>query len=66
MFEDLVREYIPSLHLKLDCLGLISMISLSWFLTLFLRYVDNILYFVVTLCAGGILVKASFVQVKVG
>ncbi|ELT95953.1 hypothetical protein CAPTEDRAFT_186677 [Capitella teleta] len=39
VFEDLVCEYIPELYQKLDCLGLISMISLSWFLTLFLSVI---------------------------
>ncbi|XP_041366492.1 TBC1 domain family member 9-like [Gigantopelta aegis] len=36
VFEDLIKEYLPSLHQKLDTLGLLSMISLSWFLTIFL------------------------------
>ncbi|XP_064634250.1 TBC1 domain family member 9B-like isoform X3 [Lineus longissimus] len=36
VFEDLIREYLPDLHDKLDDLGLLSMISLSWFLTIFL------------------------------
>lgn len=36
VFEDLVKEYLPNMHKKLSSLGLISLISLSWFLTLFL------------------------------
>ncbi|XP_066287843.1 TBC1 domain family member 9-like [Branchiostoma lanceolatum] len=36
VFEDLTREYLPQLYDRLDELGVISMISLSWFLTLFL------------------------------
>ncbi|CAL1535440.1 unnamed protein product [Lymnaea stagnalis] len=36
VFEDLISEYLPSLHLKLETLGLLSMISLAWFLTIFL------------------------------
>ncbi|XP_046333198.2 TBC1 domain family member 9-like isoform X1 [Haliotis rufescens] len=36
VFEELIRDYIPSLYQKLDTLGLLSMISLSWFLTIFL------------------------------
>ena len=32
-----MKEYIPSLHQRLESLGLLSMISLSWFLTVFLR-----------------------------
>lgn len=31
-----MEDYLPSLHQKLARLGLLSMISLSWFLTLFL------------------------------
>lgn len=38
VFEELIKENIPSLHKQLEDLGLISMISLSWFLTIFLRY----------------------------
>lgn len=40
VFGELVKEYIPSLHQRLESLGLLSMISLSWFLTVFLRSVD--------------------------
>ncbi|RUS90405.1 hypothetical protein EGW08_001810 [Elysia chlorotica] len=36
VFEDLILEYLPSLHDKLETLGLLSMISLAWFLTIFL------------------------------
>ncbi|XP_078682548.1 TBC1 domain family member 9-like isoform X1 [Branchiostoma floridae x Branchiostoma belcheri] len=36
VFEDLTQEYLPQLYDRLDELGVISMISLSWFLTLFL------------------------------
>ncbi|KAK6973003.1 TBC1 domain family member 9B [Biomphalaria glabrata] len=36
VFEDLISEYLPSLHTKLETLGLLSMISLAWFLTIFL------------------------------
>lgn len=36
VFEDLISEYLPSLHDKLETLGLLSMISLAWFLTIFL------------------------------
>ena len=38
VFEELIKEYLPNLHSKINLLGLLSMISLSWFLTLFLRY----------------------------
>ena len=38
VFEDLLEELLPMLHAKLEHLGLLSMISLSWFLTIFLRY----------------------------
>jgi len=37
VFEDLVRAYLPDLHEKLANFGIVSMISLSWFLTLFIR-----------------------------
>jgi len=37
VFEELIRENLPELHTKLETLGLLSMISLSWFLTIFLR-----------------------------
>ncbi|XP_061166989.1 TBC1 domain family member 9-like isoform X2 [Saccostrea echinata] len=36
VFEDLINENLPALHQKLEVLGLLSMISLSWFLTIFL------------------------------
>lgn len=36
VLDELVREYMPELHLKLAPLGVLSMISLSWFLTIFL------------------------------
>ncbi|XP_043925526.1 TBC1 domain family member 9B isoform X2 [Protopterus annectens] len=36
VFEDLTREYIPQLYEKMQELGVISTISLSWFLTIFL------------------------------
>jgi hypothetical protein len=36
VFEDLIAENLVLLHEKLETLGLLSMISLSWFLTLFL------------------------------
>lgn len=39
VFGELVKEYIPSLHQRLDNLGLLSMISLSWFLTVFLSVI---------------------------
>ncbi|KAL8560078.1 hypothetical protein ACOMHN_041547 [Nucella lapillus] len=39
VFGELVKEYIPSLHQRLDSLGLLSMISLSWFLTCFLSVI---------------------------
>lgn len=36
VLDELVREYMPELHEKLAPLGVLSMISLSWFLTIFL------------------------------
>ncbi|KAG9508510.1 TBC1 domain family member 9, partial [Fragariocoptes setiger] len=36
VLEELVQEYMPELHQKLSPLGVLSMISLSWFLTIFL------------------------------
>lgn len=36
VLDELVREYMPELHQKLAPLGVLSMISLSWFLTIFL------------------------------
>ncbi|KAK7490764.1 hypothetical protein BaRGS_00017993 [Batillaria attramentaria] len=39
VFAELVKEYIPSLHQRLESLGLLSMISLSWFLTVFLSVI---------------------------
>lgn len=38
VFEELMNENLPALHQKLEVLGLLTMISLSWFLTIFLRY----------------------------
>lgn len=39
VFEELVEMFIPSLGQKLDRLGLLSLISLSWFLTIFLSVI---------------------------
>ncbi|XP_043273772.1 TBC1 domain family member 9 isoform X2 [Venturia canescens] len=36
LLEELAAEYLPSLHAKLGELGVIRVISLSWFLTIFL------------------------------
>lgn len=36
VFSDLAKEHIPEIHNKLDDLGLLNMVSLSWFLTLFI------------------------------
>ncbi|XP_076068621.1 TBC1 domain family member 8/9 isoform X2 [Oratosquilla oratoria] len=36
VLEDLILDHMPSLHATLSRLGVISLISLSWFLTLFL------------------------------
>lgn len=36
ILDDLTGKFLPSLHAKLDDLGMINMISLSWFLTIFL------------------------------
>uniref|UniRef100_T1JBL6 TBC1 domain family member 9 n=1 Tax=Strigamia maritima TaxID=126957 RepID=T1JBL6_STRMM len=36
VLEDLMRDHLPELHQKLDSFGLIGMISLAWFLTIFL------------------------------
>ena len=36
VFEELIREHLPGLTRQLEDLGLLTMISLSWFLTLFL------------------------------
>ena len=38
VFEDLTRDHLPELYDHLMELGILNMISLSWFLTLFLRY----------------------------
>lgn len=36
ILDNLTQEYLPNLHAKLVKLGMINMISLSWFLTIFL------------------------------
>lgn len=36
VFSDLAKEHISEIHNKLDELGLLNMVSLSWFLTLFI------------------------------
>lgn len=36
MLEELTEAHLPELHAKLDELGMMKMISLSWFLTLFI------------------------------
>ena len=37
VLEELILSHMPDLYEKLDQLGVISLISLSWFLSLFLR-----------------------------
>ena len=39
VFEELVEMFVPSLGQKLNRLGLLSLISLSWFLTIFLSVI---------------------------
>ncbi|KAG0424894.1 hypothetical protein HPB47_027901, partial [Ixodes persulcatus] len=39
VLEDLAKDHVPDLYNKLDCLGVLSMISLSWFLTIFLSVI---------------------------
>lgn len=41
VLDDLTQTHLPQLHAKLDQLGMIRMISLSWFLTIFLRQVTR-------------------------
>ncbi|XP_070566267.1 TBC1 domain family member 9-like isoform X3 [Ptychodera flava] len=36
VFEELTKSYLPDLYGRMDHLGLLNMISLSWFLTIFL------------------------------
>jgi hypothetical protein len=42
VFEDLCETYLNSIYIKLKELGCISYVSLSWFLTLFIRYSNTI------------------------
>lgn len=37
VMDDLISEHLPDLHETLHRLGMIRMISLSWFLTIFIR-----------------------------
>lgn len=39
VLNELIAEYLPNLHARLDELGMIKMISLSWFLTIFLSVI---------------------------
>ena len=39
VFEELVEAYIPSMSSQMQHLSMMSLISLSWFLTIFLRSV---------------------------
>jgi TBC1 domain family member 8/9 len=39
VLDDLTQSRLTELHVKLNDLGMIRMISLSWFLTIFLRYI---------------------------
>ena len=43
VLEDLISVELPDLYSKLESLGVISMISLSWFLTIFLRSVPTVI-----------------------
>lgn len=43
---DLVRSLLPNLYQKLDELGVIHFIALSWFLTIFLKYTLLIMQYV--------------------
>ena len=40
VLEDLVRSHLPDLHAKISDLGMIHLISLSWFLTLFVSVLN--------------------------
>lgn len=37
VLDDLTGQYLPHLHSRIQQLGMIKMISLSWFLTIFMR-----------------------------
>ena len=54
-----MKAYMPEMHKKLSKLGLISIISLSWFLTIFLRCV----YFLFFFCYHA-LVRRGFAKLK--
>nr|CAD7441928.1 unnamed protein product [Timema bartmani] len=41
VLDDLTSEHLPHLHARLDELGMIRMISLSWFLTIFLSILPS-------------------------
>lgn len=56
VLDDLTSDHLPNLHARLDELGMIRMISLSWFLTIFLRYIQYLLTYatyILTLCSGA-------------
>jgi len=36
VFDDLTKEHLPRIHSKLESLGVVQTVTLSWFLTLFL------------------------------
>lgn len=48
VLDELIHIHLPALHVRLDQLGLIKMISLSWFLTIFLSVMpyESALYIV--------------------
>ncbi|KAK7576504.1 hypothetical protein V9T40_012790 [Parthenolecanium corni] len=41
VMEELIAKHLPNLHKILDCLGMIRMISLSWFLTIFISVMPH-------------------------
>ncbi|KAK7576494.1 hypothetical protein V9T40_012780 [Parthenolecanium corni] len=41
VMEELIARHLPNLHKILDCLGMIRMISLSWFLTIFISVMPH-------------------------
>lgn len=65
VFEELTREFLPDIHEHLKKLGILDMISLSWFLTIFVRLINIALcklsYFLEF--SGQIVIKFLFYSV---
>lgn len=59
MFEELVETYVPSMTAQVQHLSMMSLISLSWFLTIFLRSLILLLVIVFVIIFSALLLYSK-------